>query len=341
MKNKFVVMVCFLWGMCSVCYGMLDVSISQSNNHVDASTNNCIVAFNAFIDLVNISSQSDSLRFVDNMNVVIRWRSASKAFRRILSVTYGDFKCLEGNLNIDGFDFSLLANRIAWVYYRFYGCTGIRKQLPEFNSLYFKRLDILISSEYSKMLKKNRREIALKKLCKMNIGEKRCLASDQKVTIEELELLSQDSDFEVRLRVARNRKTPFVLLEEFILREKSSQIAVEAKENLKCVRTIEIDSKKNVKYVDDNFNYNILQLLSSMSETELDMRCLAFKDMLKSEADKNDSPIWVQKLNDICNYYSSDIRNVPFRWSDDVLSKNLIPIQEKVKMIRDKMKGKR
>lgn len=318
MKNKLSVLFFSAW-MCFVACGMPCAE----------STNCCITAYNAFVDLVNIKVQSDSLTFTKDMYAVVGSHRVSKAFQKILSFAYGDFRYLEGGLNIDGFDFSLLANRIAWVYYRFYGCCGIRERLPEFNSLYFRRLDHLILSEYSKMLKKKRKEEAFKRIGNMNIEEKLNLAQDQNATEEELDVLSQDVNFEIKVSVAKNKKTPFAVLEKYMKEERDSRITFEADKNLRCARTLVIDLKKDK---DDYVNNNILRLLSATSEDELEMWCVSVKEMLKSGDHKTDARI-LEQINCVFDYYSSDIRKVPFKGS----GRRFITLQEKIKLIREKV----
>ena len=111
--------------------------------------------------------------------------------------------------------------------------------------------------------------------------------------------------------------------------ERDSRITLEADKNLRCARTLVIDLKKDK---DDYVNNNILRLLSATSEDELEMWCVSVKAMLKSGDHKTDARI-LEQINCVFDYYSSDIRKVPFKGS----GRRFITLQEKIKLIREKV----
>ena len=68
------------------------------------------------------------------------------------------------------------------------------------------------------------------------------------------------------------------------------------------------------------------------SEDELEVWCVSVKEMLKSGDHKTDARI-LEQINCVCDYYSSDIRKVPFKGS----GRRFITLQEKIKLIREKI----
>ena len=90
-------------------------------------------AYDAFILLSNIATKDDLLAFTNAVRKLKSTQEVDVAFRRIMMLHYGDFQYADCDFEVDGFDFSKLANRIAWTCSECYGCKNLDGGVTELN----------------------------------------------------------------------------------------------------------------------------------------------------------------------------------------------------------------
>ncbi|WP_407450957.1 hypothetical protein [Fibrobacter sp.] len=275
-------------------------------------------AYDAFILLSNIATKDDLLAFTNAVRKLKSTQEVDVAFRRIMMLHYGDFQYADCDFEVDGFDFSKLANRIAWTCSECYGCKNLDGGVTELNESSIFGLRRRIVAGWDVVEKNKRIEEALKKCSALNVLGRRKLSSDRAATEEELELLSRDEDEVVRRNVASNVKTPFSVLAAMLQGDSSRTVVLCARENLQKARALKYDTDM------DKGGRLLLDAISALSTDRMNIVC-AF---IRAKQDKR----LQDAISKLFARFGNDKRMVPFRSTRKDVPNEQVTVGEKVTM---------
>ena len=273
-------------------------------------------AYDAFILLSNIATKDDLVAFTNAVHKLKSTPKVDVAFRRIMMQHYGDFQYADCDLEVDGFDFSKLVNRIAWTCSVCYGCKNLGGGISELNESSILGLRRRIVSGWDVVERSKRIGEASEKCSTMNVLGRRRLSSDRAATEEELELLSRDEDEAVRRNVASNVKTPFSVLDAMVQGDPSRTVVLCARENLQKARALKYDTDK------DMGGRLILDAISAMSMDRMNEVC-AF---ISSKHDKR----LQDAMSKLFARFGNDKRMIPFRSTCKDVPNAQVTVGEKV-----------
>lgn len=294
---------CMVAVVCLLCPCMASLGHDFGGN---ASTGQYVqdyaAAYDVYVDLLSTWKEFASNGFVKKVESVRLCHRSDVAFRRMLMCSDFGLRYPNCTIKVDGIDFSILANRIAWVFYSGYGFCSLKDRLANDSTMSAEGIRKMLRQAANEYATTNRVLKAKAKIAALSVEGRRILAGSAKAQPEELELLARDEDERVREFVASNAGTPLRVLSGMSGDLSDMRMATAAKNNMMRARTGRIDGA--VDFVDDL----TVNLLVSDSNESIMVACNEINRLL-SQAQKAD-------VFALCKRFAHDCRIVPYKGAD-------------------------